>query len=494
MRREMLFAFAALAIFGVGGCVNREALNQNKKTEETLQDKVMPVRVQTVGTDTLVDSLDITGEVVTSDDVVVGAKLGGRIVAMYKKDGDPVRTGEVIASLDTSNYRLQAQQANAQIAAARSALNQAKANAAIGPSRSSAALASAQAQLRSAKAQLQKARKGARDEEKTQAANNVAAARSNLETAKSEVERKRRLYEEGAVSKQQLDVAENMYQGALTQYENALQTLRIAQSASRPEDIESAREAVRQAEEGVRSAQAQKRLDVLLDDQVQAAVANLESAQTLLAMARQNMTDSVVRSPFGGKIAGKPAQVGTVVGAGNPIAHVIGAQGAYFEGEVSENSIAKVGLGSVVAVTIDALADRRLSGSVVAVNPLGQEVGRIFKVRVQISGDLVGVRPGMFARGTVTLKTVRNATVVPATALVQRGNDDYVFVVNGDKVKLVHVTKGLQKGTVVQVQGVQAGDKVVVAGQNSLSDDTPIVIEDSKKEDAGGSPAGGTAL
>lgn len=488
----MALVLSAIAV--LGGCVNRAALKQGKETEQLLQDKVMPVRVRTVATDTLVDTLDITGEVTTSDDTIVAAKLGGRIVAVYVKDGDPVRAGQLIATQDTTNYRLQVQQALAAVSAARSSYSQAVSNAAVGPSRSSAALAGAQAQLRSAKAQLLKAQRGAREEDKVQAANNVNAAKSNMVTAESDVERKRALFAEGAISKQQLDMSENAYQAALSQYQNALQAQQVAQNFSRPEDLESARDAVRQAQEAVRSAAAEKKLDVLLDDQVQGAKANLEAAQTQLSMARQNIADSEIRSLVSGKISGKPVQVGAVVGAGNPVAHVVGGQGAYFEGEVSENSISKIQLGSHVTVTIDALGDRGLSGTVTAINPLGQEVGRIFKARVQISGDLTGVRPGMFARGAVTVRTYSNVTVVPTAAVVQRGSEDCVFVVEGTKVKLARVTKGLQKDGVVQVSGVVPGDKVVVSGQNSLDEGTPIRIDDGKKGDTAAAPAGGTNL
>ena len=194
-----------------------------------------------------------------------------------------------------------------------------------------------------------------------------------------------------------------------------------------------------------------------------------------------------------GKISGKPVQVGTVVGAGNPVAQVIGGTGAYFEGEVSENAIAKISLGSRVSVKIDALDGRTLPGTVVAINPLGDQVGRIFKARVQIVGDLAGVRPGMFARGSVVLRSYPNVTVVPTEALVERGANDYVFVVEGSKVKLTSVSKGLQKDGVVEVTGVTPGEKIVVSGQTSLDDGTPIRIDESKSDTAS-TTAGGSAL
>lgn len=477
--------------FGAAGCVNREAQAQGARTEKIQQDPVMPVRVQPVATDTIVDSLEITGELTTSDDTVIGAKVPGKIVAVYKRDGDPVSAGEVIAKQDTVNYQLQARQAQAAVRAAEAQLRQAASNAIVGPSRSSAALEAAQAQLRSAKAQLQKALNGARDEERAQAQNNVNAAKSNLETVKSNLERYRKLYRDGVISKSQLDAVENQYQAALSQYENALQAQRVVENLARPEDLETAREAVRQAEEGVRSAQAQKKLDVLLDQQVQAAKANLEAAQAQFALAKQSIADAEIRSPFTGKISGKPVQVGAFVGAGSPVARVIGAEGAYFEGEISESSLAKVRIGNPVEVTVDALGGKKIPGTITAINPQGDKVGRLFKVRVQISGPVEGLKPGMFARGSVILRTLPGVMVIPQRSVIQRDKDSYVYIVKGDKAKMVKVSLGLVKDGLVQVDGLNLGDQLVISGQESLTDGATIRIA---KDNENGASGGDSAL
>lgn len=495
LRKWIYLALAAVMAFGVSGCVDREGLARNKKTEQLVQDPVMPVRTTKAETSAISQTIDITGEVTTSEEVLVGAKLPGKVVAVYVKDGDPVKAGQVIAQQDTTTYQLQVQQAASAVAAARSTLNQARTNAHVAPSRSNASLAAAQAQLRSAKAQLKKAMAGARDEEREQANNNVKSARSNMDTAKATVTRKRKLFADGAISQQELDVAENTYQAAMSQYDNALQAQRISQNASRPEDIESARESVRQAEESVRNAKAAKNLDVVYGDQVEAAKANLQSALTQLDLAKQNLSDLSIRSPFSGRISGRPVQIGAFVGSGASIAHLIGAEGAYFEGEVPESAISSISLGSSVTISIDALGGKKLSGTVLAINPLGQEVGRLFKVRVQINGDLQGIRPGMFARGSILVRTIPSATVVPSTAIFQRGKDDYVFTVVGDTAKLVKITKGLSKDGQVQVFGVNPGDSIVVEGQNSIETGTKVKVEDSATNPAPeNSGSGGSGL
>lgn len=466
----------SLAVVAGTGCVDRAAQAQAKRTQEIVTDQTKEVSVQPATTKTLEETLPITGEVATAADANIGGKVPGKITAVYVRDGDSVTAGQIIAQLDSSSQMIQIRQAESQVSAARSQVNQALANLRVGPARSSAAVAQAQAQLRAAKAQLSKALAGARPEERRQAEAVVGAAKSNMETAKKERDRQLKLYQEGASSQQRYEQAENAYQAALAQYEQALQQSAIAQSATRPEDIESAREQVRQAEEGVRTAQAGKRLDVILEDQVASARANLEGAQAAANLARQALEDLRIRAPFSGKIAGRPAQAGTVVAPGTPVARIIGGEGAYFEGEFPASLLQKIRVGSAVKVTVDGLAGQTMYGSVVAISPSASSVGRLFRARVQI-GQTSAIRPGMFARGDVTLRTVSDATVVPTGSIVKRGDKQMVFLMEGDKAKLVEVQPGLVQNGFTQVNGINPGDKVIVAGQNDLEDGSKIRLE-----------------
>ncbi len=459
------------------GCVNRAAQEQAKKTEEIVTNPKVSVSVGVVATRSVSETQEITGEVTTSADTQIGAKVGGRVVSVYVKDGDAVVAGGLIAELDGANQRIQVQQAMAQVQAAQSGLSQAMANAAVGPQRTSAAVAQAQAQLRSAKAQLQKALNGARPEERAQSQAAVNAAKSSMETAKKELDRVRTLFSQQVASQQRLEQAENAFNGAQSQYMQALEQQRLIQAGARTEDIASAREAVRQAEEGVRTAQASKKLDVLLFQQVESARANVMAAQSQLALARQSLSDLQIRAPFAGRISGRPVQSGSVVGVGTPVARLIGGDGAYFEGEIPASALPTVQPGSVVRVTVDGLAGQTFEGTVAATSPSASSIGRLFRARIQLAGAGSTIKPGMFARGLVTVRTIKDALVVPTSAITLRGDRSVVFVLNGSKVKLVSVVPGLQTDGVTQVTGdVHVGDQVVTEGQSNLDEGTEVEI------------------
>lgn len=479
--KKAILGFAASAIIvSAAGCVDRPKQDQAKRTQEIVTSTTIPVVVQPAGYQTLTETLGITGQVTTSNDTQIGAKRGGRLTAVYVRDGDSVSTGQLLASLDSGDLMSQYRQALAALSGARSQLSQAITNARVAPTRSASIVASAQAQVRSARSQLQKALKGARDEERVQAEWQVKSAKSNMETAERELERTRKLVEEGAIPRARLDTAQNAYTAALTQYNAALQQQAMTASMTRPEDLQIAREALRQAEEGLRQAKSQQSLDSVTAEQVQTARAQVDVASAQVDIAKQALSDAQIRSPFAGRVSGNPTQPGTVVSPGQPILRLIGSSGLYFEGEVPETSLSKVTLGRPVSVKVDAFPGRLIPGKVVAISPMGQDVGRLFRARVQLAGDLSGVKPGMFANGDVTVRSVLGATVVPVQAIVQRGGKDVVFVVVGDKAKQLAVTVGLRQGELVEVKGLSPDQQVVVRGQQGLADGSTIVTEPKK--------------
>jgi len=473
-RAIILVAIAAVASTG---CVNRAAQLQAKRTQQIITDPVTPVEATPVVARNLTQTIEITGTATTSDDTMLASKNSGRLTGVFVQDGDSVNKGQLIAQQDTSTLVIQLRQAVAGVASARSALSQAIANQRIGPQKSQAAVMQARAQLAQAESALQKDLNGARPEEKAQADANVASAKSSMETAKKQRDRQRQLLDQGAVSQQDFDTAENAYETAESTYQNMVSAQSISRSSVRQEDIDSAKQAVAQAKQALASAVDQKKLDSLYQDQVDAAKAGLQSADAQVQEARQAIVDAQIRAPFAGRIDGKPAEVGTVLGSGGSIAHIVGKGGVYFQAQVSEDNLSAVTAGSVVTVSLDGVPGKTYLAHVQSVGPIATTYGRLFSVRVQIDGTTEGIKPGMFARGIVVVRNLPNATVVPSTSIVQQGGDNYVFVVKGGKAHRISVKPGLQQGQYTEVNGVVPGDQVVTAGQTTLVEGSLIKVK-----------------
>jgi HlyD family secretion protein len=501
MKRWLLFSAATAALLASTGCVNRNAQEQAKRTASIVTDPTPVVDVQPVRLETVSDQLEITGDITTGEDTSIGSKQSGKIVGVYVQEGDTVKAGQVVASLDTSQLMAQLRQAQAQVQVASaglqsavSSLSQARLNAAAGPQKSGAAVRSAEAQLRSAQAQLAKAKAGARPEEITQAEWAVAAAKKDLDVQQKELERVQKLVSEGAIAANRLDQQQNSVMAAETKYNAAQQQLILAKAGARAEDIQTAQEAVRQAQESLNTARVQKSLDPLLQDQVRAATAQvesarsqMESAQANVSLVQQNISDMQIKAPFSGRVVGKPAQAGTVVSPGATIVRLVGGSGVYFNGDIPATVVDQVRSGMPVSISVDGLAGKSFSGMIASVSPIGESVGRLFTAKVAFDGMPAGVKPGMFAHGNIRLRTIQNATMVPVDAVVSRGDQHFVYYVQNGTAKEVAVTTGVQKGIWMQVTGVPSGVEIVVDGQQKLRDGVKVNVKETAPEAANAS-------
>lgn len=469
------------SLIALGGCRDQAAQKQAKATQALVSDPTISVRIASSSSMTLDDNLEVTGAFATSEQSTVGATVGGKLVAVYVKDGDSVSAGQVIARVESTDALTRVRQAQAQADSARSALQQAISDARVGPTKSLSNVRAAQSRLAQAQARYNKAKNGSRSEERTQAEWAVKRSKSDLDTAKAAMDRANRLYQEGALAKVDLENAENKYQNALAAYNGALESLSMVQSATRPEDLEAARQDILGAEEALRLARADQRLDVNYQQRVEAARANLSSAQEQVRLAQKALADTSIRSPFSGRVSGRPLQAGTFAAPGTTVATIVGGGGTYFEANVPESKVALIAPGAQVTLIVDALKGATMTGTVIAVNPIASGQGRLYTVRVSVN-ETVGVRPGMFAKGKIKLGQRNDAVVVPSEAVIRDGENSYLFTVEGDKAKRVDVKLGIQSGSLIEVTGLSRGKSVVVAGQSALVDGAKVKVETTKKD------------
>lgn len=84
--------------------------------------------------------------------------------------------------------------------------------------------------------------------------------------------------------------------------------------------------------------------------------------------------------------------------------------------------------------------------------------------------------PGQFVRVRMTLRTLKDAVVVPQAAIIQRGTERSLYIVGVDKTaQLKKVQLRYAFGELAVVEGISAGDKVVLDGKQNLRPGTPVI-------------------
>ncbi|MBD0274101.1 MAG: efflux RND transporter periplasmic adaptor subunit [Acetobacteraceae bacterium] len=253
---------------------------------------------------------------------------------------------------------------------------------------------------------------------------------------------------EDSVLKAQRDAAEASVQEAEAALRVARQDLVRSEELSRGQIA--ARQTLEQREAAARQAEAR----------LGAARARRDEAAARLAQTR-------VLAPTDGTVSRRTALLGAVVPAGQEMVRLVRDDRLELDARVPELDLAAVAPGQRVRV---AHGERAVEARVRAVAPTVAAETRLGVVHVALPPDS-GLRPGMFARAEVQIEAA-TALTVPQEAVVFREGRPAVFVLAGDdRVALRPVAAGRRReGAVEVLEGLAAGERVVVAGAGFLSD------------------------
>jgi RND family efflux transporter MFP subunit len=152
----------------------------------------------------------------------------------------------------------------------------------------------------------------------------------------------------------------------------------------------------------------------------------------------------------------------------------------YFEANVPEKDFAALSVGQSVAITVDALAGKTFVGKLERLVPVAAEGSHDFLARIAMANPDLQLNPGMFARGNVLLESHPSAILVSKDALLNNDTTNpknSLFVVFNDKAQQREVTTGLERDALIEIlNGVKAGEEVIVAGQQGLKSGEGVSI------------------
>jgi len=249
----------------------------------------------------------------------------------------------------------------------------------------------------------------------------IAQREAELGNAKAELERKKQLIDAGVLSRMELDALEMRHRVAMSQVELARAQRRQSEAERRELDI------------------------------------------------RQSQTR--IYSPVTGLVAKRHAHPGALINPGSPIVTVVSVSPMVIEAKASERDIARVKRGLPVTVTVDSLPGQRFTGRVMRISPMLDAQTRNGLVEIEIPNTGGMLKGEMFARVELDLGGARETTLLPRDALVYRGDQPGVYVIESEKAKFIALETGLtQEDKVEVISGLKAGDAVVTRGSNLLKE------------------------
>src|SRR6266404_877847 len=354
---------------------------------------------------------EASGSLAPNEQTDVAAETSGKVVAVGVDIGSSVRRGQMIVKLDDADFRLRVQQAQAQLEQAIATLHQ------------------------------NEAKIGLRPGQKFNPENvpEVAAARSALDLAERNLRRYEKLVESGDISRASYD----------------------QQKSQRDQLAEQHQALVHQAQQNYAT--------------VANSQAAVSAAQTQVALAKRNLTYTVVAAPMAGYVSDRPADVGEYVSPQQKVATIVSVNPLRVRIDIPEQAIPQVHVGESVSVSVAAYTDRSFAGRVARVSPSVSATSRTLTVEADVQNPNAELKPGQFATIRILLPQSEPAILVPLRALRTISGSTYVFVIRNGLAEQRLVQPGQAEGDLVELKsGVKPDETVATSNVDQLSDGAAV--------------------
>jgi membrane fusion protein (multidrug efflux system) len=237
------------------------------------------------------------------------------------------------------------------------------------------------------------------------------------------------------------------------------------------------REDLKKEEDNFKRIQTLIQADALPGEQLDLARSNLEKAKSQLIKAEETMGDFSVVAPWAGVVSRVKVRDGDFVGPRAPLIEIYDPRSLVIRVAVPEAFAAHIRNEMPIQVTLDAFSNAVFKARVVRLYPYLDARTRTRTLEAKVT-DPVDLLPGMFARLKLQLESVADAVVVPIEAVIITPRGKRVaFVASEGKAARREVVTGIEEGGNVQIiEGISAGEAVVVSGNEKLTDGTEIQV------------------
>ncbi|MBP2646393.1 MAG: hypothetical protein H6Q77_17 [Gemmatimonadetes bacterium] len=214
------------------------------------------------------------------------------------------------------------------------------------------------------------------------------------------------------------------------------------------------------------------------------AEATARSADASLVLLKVRLDRTVVRAPFGGAVGQRFVSLGDYVTTATRLASLQTVNPERVSFQVPERYAAQLHRSQTIAFQVAAIRNKTYTGTVDFVDPVVQLPGRTITVKALVPNPNRELQAGMFVEVRLATAQRPNAVVVPEDAVLALQGITVVWVVKDGKATRRPVTLGVRSpGFVEIVEGVEAGEQVIVGGIEKMSEGaavTPQVVERTK--------------
>jgi HlyD family secretion protein len=297
-----------------------------------------------------------------------------------------------------------------------------------------------QAAARASQANLQAAEAALDSAKATLERNKVDAEGPDVPFLKLNMQRAEQMYKDGVMSKSLVEDAEKNYQLALNKQVSAQRNLTVSRA------------------------------------EIAKAEAQVSQARASLENVQEDLKNSTIISPIDGLVLSRDVNLGDAVSSilvlgsqATPIMTLGDVSEVYVQGKVDEADIGRVYLNQPARIVVESFKDKKFTGKVTKISPLGKEKDNVttFEVRVSIANSTLELKANMSANAEILLEEKKNVLMVPEASLIY-DKDRNASVETPDLKaengkKKINVKLGISNGVKTEIlQGLNEKQEVVL--------------------------------
>ena len=221
--------------------------------------------------------------------------------------------------------------------------------------------------------------------------------------------------------------------------------------------------------------------------QLDLSKAQLSQNDARLQELQFNLNNTIVTSPVDGFVGKRNVDPGAMVNTNTAIASVVDISRLKLVVNVVEKDLRMVTAGDVGIVEVDAYPGEKFNGRIARVAPVLDPATRTASIEIEVPNGDKRLKPGMYARISLTVEERKNALVAPKNAVIDFENKRGVWMPNGERrAEFVPITLGIEGPEHIEVlSGLKEGDRFVTTGAAAVRNNDQLIIAGE-----GGGPGG----
>ena len=417
VRVGLLSVLAVLVIFFISsGCVKKEEVAK-KKREFSL-----PVQIGKIIFKDVTDQVRTVGNIHAEQRVIINSEVVGQVTDVEVREGDTVKSGDLLARIDSREYQLEVEELEAEISVAEE--------------------------------EFKKAVEGLRPEEKEKLLARVRVNESALGLAIKEQDRFQKLVKDGVTAQSILDEVDDRVRQAEERLREGKAAFEAAKQ-SRHEDIEQ------------------------LKAEGKGIVKRLEKAQL-------DFSKTLIHAPFGGVIINKKIEEGAFVQAGSPVFEMVSSARLKAVLEMPQAYRNKLNKLKGIDFWVKELGLKFKGRGNLRVIPDADIYSGNIRVQMELHRPNSVLFPGLTLVGIMNFGVRENVMHVPSVALVISENGTVVYVVKEGKAHLIPVRAYKEQGELVEIDDfthqLSSDSELILRGAGAVFPGVKVFITNFEPE------------